>query len=75
MKSANLVHTLSLVLEQILQKFGFLFALCAVLGLQGILVKWTATIFSRGLSNTPKLSPMEEGHEQPDSPDDSSRET
>ena len=29
----------------------------------------------RGLSNTPKLSPMEEGHEQPDSPEDSSRET
>ena len=28
-----------------------------------------------GLSNTPKLSPMEEGHEQPDSPEDSSRET
>lgn len=39
MKSANLVYTLSLVLEQILQKFGFLCALCAVLGLQGILVK------------------------------------
>ena len=30
---------------------------------------------ARGLSNTPKLSPMEEGHEQPDSPEDSSRET
>ena len=29
----------------------------------------------RGLSNTPDLSPMEEGHEQPDTPDVSSRET
>ena len=29
----------------------------------------------RGLPNTPKLSPMEEGHEQPDSPEDSLRET
>ena len=28
-----------------------------------------------GLSNTPKLSPMDEGHEQPDSPEVSSRET
>ena len=30
---------------------------------------------NRGLSNTPKLSPMDEGHEQPDSPEVSSRET
>ena len=29
----------------------------------------------RGLSNTPKLSPMDEGHVQPDSPEVSSRET
>ena len=28
-----------------------------------------------GLSNTPKLSPMDEGHEQPDSPEVSFRET
>ena len=28
-----------------------------------------------GLSNTPKLSPMDQGHEQPDSPEVSSRET
>ena len=28
-----------------------------------------------GLSNTPKLSPMDEVHEQPDSPEVSSRET
>ena len=30
---------------------------------------------TRGLSNTPKLSPMDEGHGQPDSPEVSSRET
>ena len=35
----------------------------------------TTTHHCRGLSNTPKLSPMEEGHEQPDSPEDSWRET
>ena len=29
----------------------------------------------RGLSNTPKLSPMDKGHKQPDSPEVSSRET
>ena len=29
----------------------------------------------RGLSNTPKLSPMDEGHKQPDSPDVSPQET
>ena len=28
-----------------------------------------------GLSNTPKLSPMDQGHEQPDSPEVSSLET
>ena len=29
---------------------------------------------TRGLSNTPKLSPINEGHQQPDSPEVSSRE-
>ena len=31
--------------------------------------------FCRGLSNTPKVSPIDEGHQQPDSPEVSSRET
>ena len=30
---------------------------------------------SRGLPNTPKLNPMDESHEQPDTPEVSSRET
>ena len=36
---------------------------------------WQILNIGRWLSNTPKLSPMDEGHEQPDPPEVRSRET
>ena len=36
---------------------------------------WLGAFPRKGLSNTPDLSPMEDGHKQPDTPEVSSRET
>ena len=45
LKTSILVYTLFLVQGKFLQKYGFLCVLMTVLGSQGIVVKFTASIF------------------------------